>query len=370
MDDLKARLDAVARQFQPSSLAWERTLRRVERRRLRRKTSALVVAAAVVVGAAVPLWTAFRTDVGQPVPPINASQYEVDLTVQLPRGISDVGLSPGSVWATHPGGVLRLDAATGRQTAEVDVAGVDERSSLAVGDGDIWVTAADRLVRIDAGTGQVVDRRSLDGVLLGVAFGEDSVWATRASEAPPPPVLMRVDPATGEAVGTFDIGPGPGPVLTGGGFVWAANTSAPTELTRIEPGTGSITSIAIGSAPALTFGAGSLWAAIDDEVLRVDPVDLRIVGRIEVPRAHAIAFADGAVWVLSGTGSKSQSLYLPDPDQPAALLQIDPVSERIVGHPITFSEFTPASLTADDAGVWVAFFDSGVVHRVRLAAQP
>lgn len=365
MDDLKARLDDLARSFRSEADPWERTLRRSRRRRRKRELTALVVAVGVAVAAAIPLWTAFRVRDEPPLPPMVAPRYAVDLTIQLPRGISDLTLSAGSVWAARPGGLIRVDASTGHVLADTDVIGVDEHSSLAEGHGEIWVTAADRLVRIDAATGQLIDRPSLDGVLLGVAFGEGSVWASRASQAPPPPVLLQVDPVTGHAVGSFDIGPGPGPVLTGGGFVWAANTSAPTALTRIEPGTGMITNVAIRSAPALAFGAGSLWAALEDEVLRVDPDDLRIVDRIEVPRAHAIAFAQDAIWVLSGTGSSSASLYEPDPDQPAALIQIDPITQRIVGDATTFSEFTPASLAADAAGIWVAFYDSGVVHRVR-----
>jgi hypothetical protein len=69
--------------------------------------------------------------------------------------------------------------------------------------------------------------------------------------------------------------------------------------------------------------------------------------------------------VQSGTGSTSESLYLPDPEQPATLVRIDPTTDRIVVNGIAFPEFTPASLAADDVGVWVAFYDSGVVHRIR-----
>lgn len=365
MDDLKEHLDSLARTYRPSAGALERTLRRADRRERRRRASAVVVAAAVVVGSGIPLWKAFRGGDGAPVAPIvDVPDFGVDLTVQVPRAVAAIAASSGSVWVTRPGGVLQLDAQTGHVLGDIEIPGADEGSSFAFGEGHVWVTAGERLVRIDPNGALVVRHTSSDGVLLGVVFGEGSVWVTRASDAPPP-VLMRVDPASGEVLATFDVGPGPWPVVTGGGFVWAANTSSPTALTRIDPATGELTRVGDISPSSIAFGAGSLWLTSGDQVVRIDAETARIVDQIDVPRAQGVAFANDTVWVLTGTGSTSESLYLPDPEQPATLVRIDPTTDRIVGNRIAFREFTPASITADGSGVWVAFFDGGVVHRVR-----
>jgi DNA-binding beta-propeller fold protein YncE len=73
----------------------------------------------------------------------------------------------------------------------------------------------------------------------------------------------------------------------------------------------------------------------------------------------------GAVWALTRTGSRSDSIYLPDPKKPATVVAIDPATNRIVGAPVPVG-ISPAHMTVGAGAVWVAQYDSGLVTRVEL----
>jgi hypothetical protein len=86
---------------------------------------------------------------------------------------------------------------------------------------------------------------------------------------------------------------------------------------------------------------------------------------IRVPRAQAVAVAQGRVWVLSSPQSSSPTLFYPIKNT-AALWQIDPVNNHIVGKPVRLAALQPIALSAGGTALWVADYDGGTVTRFDL----
>jgi streptogramin lyase len=90
--------------------------------------------------------------------------------------------------------------------------------------GSVWVTAyaEGTLVRIDPATNQAVERFDVGGQACGVAFAAGSLWVGLLG----PGTLARVDPSSGEVVDEIDLGGDAWDVQAGGRLVWVANRGA------------------------------------------------------------------------------------------------------------------------------------------------
>ena len=69
-----------------------------------------------------------------------------------------------------------------------------------------------------------------------------------------------------------------------------------------------------------------------------------------------LAFADSSLWVLTDTGSTSETIYLPDPKHPSTVLRIDAVTNRVDAGPLAVGT-KPAWIAASGADAWVANFN-------------
>jgi streptogramin lyase len=168
------------------------------------------------------------------------------------------------------------------------------------------------------------------------------------------------------------VGPGPGQVIYADGALWVADTS-PFSVLRVEPSTGRVTT-AVGTSPgpAGDFGIGSiglrfgsLWVASNDSLTRIDPRTLQVMATVPMPRSDLIAFAAGAVWVLADPRSSSPTRYYPIKNT-AALWEVDPKSNRVVGTPLHLNAVEPIALVASGRNLWLADYIRGTVTRVRL----
>jgi YVTN family beta-propeller protein len=178
----------------------------------------------------------------------------------LPEGFGVVA-GYGAVWlsTTDLGQVLRVDPSSGRVVVIEDDRGI---SSLAVGDGAVWVSEQNGVSRIDAktnvltGTAQIGPPASADPVAVGVAFGEGSVWAAKASSGE----VWQVSPASTTAIGRTLVGKNVAGLAAAAGAVWVARRYAGT-VVRIDPRTRAVTNtIPVGpGAYWLTIGSGLVW---------------------------------------------------------------------------------------------------------------
>jgi sugar lactone lactonase YvrE len=182
----------------------------------------------------------------------------------------------------------------------------------AVGGGSVWVpvTDAGELVRVDEATGKVLGRTRVGkpaggpGFLDSATFAESSVWS--ASDAGG--TIARVDGGSGTRAQTFSVGPRPGGVVSGGGFVWAFGFLGGS-VTRIDPGSGAVrTSQLNASATGIAYGGDAVWILSTNpaRILEVDPasgsVRATVSLRLPSPAVYSVidtwslAYGDGAVW--------------------------------------------------------------------------
>ena len=143
--------------------------------------------------------------------------------------------------------LTRVDPRTNRVAAEVPVEEATPYGgvrAVAIGEGAVWAASATgKLYGVDPRTNEVAAVVPSGDYVWDLAVSGGSVWATVLKKQPwnDGPLLVRVDPRSGEVVGSRDLGPadsgGYGRLVAGGGHVWfvsGAKAGAGT-LVRISP---------------------------------------------------------------------------------------------------------------------------------------
>jgi DNA-binding beta-propeller fold protein YncE len=341
--------------------------RRTRARRMRRLAGVGAVSVLLVAGVGVPLGV--LSGLRGPSEPSPAGtpplvRPVLEGRIHIPAGAVDVEVGDGAVWVSGFGRLSRINPRTNEVMATIDTPGTEDYSRVALGEGGVWVTAdGGKLYRIDPATNAVVATIQVGGPLIGVvATGEGYVWVTRASGGAGE--LVRIDPATNTVVGEpIDVGPGPVSVVSAFGALWVTNTSPPS-VVRVDPASGEVRSV--GSVTGdLAVAYGSLWAASGDQAVRADPETGQPIETFRIPRAAAVTTSEGQVWVLAMPESSSPTLFYPIKGT-AALWQIDPADNRIVGEPVRIDDLQPIALAAGEGAVWVADYDGGTVTRFGL----
>jgi streptogramin lyase len=364
-EEIRSRLRRTPDDVPPFAPRIDQVLRRARVRRLRRLAAAGVVAAILVAGVGVPLGVLLGLGgSSRPSPAGEPSLVHPVLEVQIhvPSGAVDVAVGNGAVWVSGFGAVTRLDPRTDEVVATIETPGTEDFSRVAVGEGAVWVTAdGGKVYRIDPVTNTVVATIPVGGPIIGVWAGDGAVWVTRPSDGGGE--LVRIDPATNAMVGEpIEVGPGPVSVVSAFGALWVTNTSPPS-VVRVDPTSGEVR--IVGFTGQVAAGDGSLWAASEDRVVRADPETGQPIETFRIPRAAAIEVAEGLVWVLAYPESSSPDLFYPIKGT-AALWEIDPTDNRIVGQPVQIDDLQPIALAAGEGAVWVADYDGATVTRFAL----
>ena len=363
-----------------------------------------VVAVAMAAAAAAAVVIAFvalgpRTDApksapaaGADRPPAIASAEPVGLYA---AGVVSVDGSPqalvangDSLWIATPSRVVRLNLRNGSTIARTPIPTNGVNAGLAFGAGSIWLapTGTSRLLRIDPSSNRVVadiplgltDNGRLSSLGGGVAFAANRIWISRDSNRPHGDVIS-VNPTTNHATGTpIAVGSGPDTVVSGFGSLWVDNTSvvvgtnAPSRtyrgVSRIDPPTRRVTTEPFSGTPATGFG--SLWiqtnaGSNDAAIVRVNPATGQTLARINVPRVIGVSSGGGRVWAISYPRSRSASTFQPIKGT-AALWQIDPRTNRVIGKPIHLPLIQPSSIVVSTGQLWIADYQSEKVIHFQL----
>jgi hypothetical protein len=374
MNDLREHLDRRAARFTPDRAAYERVLNRAARRRIRRRIAAGVTAFAISAAAFTGLWAATQgsdaVPVATPRPPsmTDVRGLRVGLTVHLPRGIGDVLATqfgdPYGVYAATPESLFGIDASSGSVNRTATPGWDPEAVSLAEdGEGTVVASWGTRLAWFANGTqgaGLKLDTQALDAVMAG----DSGLWVTEWTGSRW--ALVRIDPESGASIGRpVPIGQGRHSIVEAGGYVVVAGPVGDgPSMVRVDPRNGSTEQVSSSSTGGLAAVGSKVWG-VDGDVSCVDAVTLAACGGdVHVPRAAAVAADGDRVWVLSATGSKDASFYIPDPSQPATVTLIDGSSGAVLAGPIPLPDVSPAYISAANGHAWVAFFDSGLLLRI------
>ena len=233
----------------------------------------------------------------------------------------DVAIGAGGVWVANGtprrseftlgpivDRVVRLDAATQRQDAEVslpptgdlaDTNGVDNQ--LAVMGDAVWVVNADgSIVRLDGPAANVTaSPRSIRA--FAIAAGRAGVWALAADGS-----VVPLNPRTARAGRRVRIPGGVDGLAVGDTAAWATSWGE-GKLWRIVPGAGSVPgSVEVGSgATDLAITPGAAWVANPGAgtVTQVDPVAMRVVRVLEVGGTPRSLATDGRTVWAAATGT-------------------------------------------------------------------
>jgi YVTN family beta-propeller protein len=262
--------------------------------------------------------------------------------------------SAGGLGGVRPNHVGLIDPETNEIVAEVQV-GIRPGPIDAAG-GSVWVgNLQDRnLTRIDARQRTAAATTSLENrTPTGIAVGAGAVWVVHGARGE----LSRVDPQFGQVTNKVEVagtglGRQSGAVTIGAGSVWAVY--ADSTVARIDPTDVRVIGRTFaGSAPAgVVVASGSVWVAnsADATVSRFNPstfeqgpLRLTNVGR----RPTGIAFGKGAIWVANAGDD--------------AVTRIDPSSYAQTSIPVGDG---PVAIAVGAGAVWVANAAAGTVSRI------
>ena len=284
---------------------------------------------------------------------LDAATGKVTARVDVGNDPEAIAAGPDGVWVANSadGTVSKIDPG-GSQVSTIRVSGLPV--SLAVGGGVVLVATAppaNTLTLIRAQAGSVYDLIPLHSAAAAatslVESGRAGIWLADKEQW----TVRRVDPAGGTdfrvlAAGRLPLHNGVGEVndlAVGRNAVWVAGNFEMRRLWRVDPRTARVVAtIVLPIAPhRVAVGEGAVWVTgqIENVVLRVDPRTGRVVARIPVGRGGSgIATGGGSVWVTNefdGTVSR-----------------IDPRTNRIVATiPVGGS---PHDVVVSGGSVWLA----------------
>jgi len=237
-------------------------------------------------------------------------------------------------------------------------------TGLTAGEGYLWVLdrgssredsrggSGASLLKLDPETGETLGSSEVPVTSSGLEAGAGAVWLLEEDLGR----VLRLDRASGEVERRVRVGGSPSEVVAAGGVVWVAVSDGEKSgrVVRIDPRTarvvaeiktpGAVESVAVDGA------SGDVWAVAPDQtgdsensedgrLLRIDPTSNRVSQRLAVPGGVSDAVArDGVVWVI-------------DPD--GDLLKIDPSGRRIEGVTPLKSP-GPYEMALGEDTVWIA----------------
>lgn len=134
-------------------------------------------------------------------------------------------------------------------------------------------------------------------------LGEGYLWFASYDNK----TVERIDLRTHQQVGSLvPVQDGIAGMAVGFGAAWVVDGTSP-EVLRIDKHYNTIQKIRLPgvsqgqidyTAPTqAVVGAGSVWVALANKVIRINPNTLRVVKEIKLPYADLLAFGDGNLWV-------------------------------------------------------------------------
>jgi DNA-binding beta-propeller fold protein YncE len=278
--------------------------------------------------------------------------------------VTDILAADGSVWAASSAGVQRIDPTTNSVVARIPLPNVGDRGHLAWAGGSMWATQASGvLTRIDPLTNRAIANIALGGPPAAIAAGRRMLWVGVFNEATSHVHVLSIDPTTNSITANWPMAPEMGQLSFVDGTLWVGATNGERRVASIDTATGQVSAVREHELPE-TSADGALWAT-SFGADRIDPKSRSTVATVDAGDVDQVAAGLGAVWVLTRTGSTSNSIYEPDPKKPATVVAIDPATNQPIGTPVPVG-ISPARMTVGSGAVWVAQYDSGLVTRVEL----
>jgi hypothetical protein len=266
-----------------------------------------------------------------PSSPVTWVSVEPDAVVDVPNASGVIGLATdgSTVWAAGQGELLRIDGASGRVDHLPAPVATDDTSLLWADDG-LWVARWNpgKVYRLDPTTGAIELAIDLPYAVNPQLVGTD-LWVGRDDRGE----MVKVDRATG-ALGTSISQGAHG--LSSQGAMWFSGGTDPPMVIRVDPASGA-TVVTIQVPPGTGCGVGALtgettfpgdWlftsgcraaTAETRPFTRIDPRTNTVVGTIELPATYGAdpVSAGAETWFagsfLGADGAQNGGIVLLDP---------------------------------------------------------
>lgn len=220
------------------------------------------------------------------------------LAVGACGGAGDEAARVSSTQAPAPAGLKEL--------VRAKIAVGDNPEAIAAGYGSLWVTNRyGGATEIDPVRNQPIRRLRTNRILgRSIVVGDGSVWVwALAPQAGKPAVLERLHERTGALQASIPVPfelEYPLRLVFGGGFLWLYNGND-GNLYKVDPDTNSITERVKVSkrdwAISAAYADGSVWTAASDEpIVRVDPQEMEVSGRVAGVTAVGLVSDGRQLW--------------------------------------------------------------------------
>jgi DNA-binding beta-propeller fold protein YncE len=233
---------------------------------------------------------------------IDPDRLEVVRTIGIGAPAIDLSVTADAVWVANgsDGTVSRIDPNADVVLETIDLRGSSDLAwnpTYAVdADADaVWIAAGPHhVVRIDPATNKPLATIDVGGVPTDVALGGEALWVvTTAARA------MRIEPRTNAPTTEVPIG-FPVALTAGNEAIWVSDSRG--RVWRIDPDTATVsqTTPVGGGLMGLCVTDEAVWAAsnADGAVVQVDARDGHIVGLVRVGHAPTdVASWNETVWV-------------------------------------------------------------------------
>ena len=201
--------------------------------------------------------------------------------------------SGSSLWQISPQGqvVSRINKVFSNKSTAVG------SQNLAIGSGSVWTVQPPTVLRIDPSTGQVAARINVASGCDDIAPGPGVLYlACRDSR------LFTIDPATNKATLLTTTGVSPIGIAYRNGALWWINFSEAGGVTKIDPSTGSRTSLSAPYAKFVVPTTQQIWFIdANGNVFSMDPGGSRPSKSVSLARyALGVTFDHGAVLINDG----------------------------------------------------------------------
>ena len=257
MPDLHDLLERRARNLRPAPMpaAFDRAMRRAERRHRNRRIGAALLALVVFAGAGTGLWIAFQP--GSPrQPPAAVPTPGQVATVPLDAPPSDVAVtSDGTAWITLPNALASFDPKTNRVReawGDVFAASPGELTGIAIeqqggfasawlsdSGGTVWtvgIEVPNDLVSVI--TKLTPDTVDVGGIATGVAISGGRVWVTVQKDAAGE--LVEIDPSSERVVDRFHLDSPASDIAPFRDSVVVALQDPEGAIATVDPNTGAV----------------------------------------------------------------------------------------------------------------------------------
>jgi len=190
---------------------------------------------------------------------------------------------------------------------------------------------------------------STGGQPCGVLAMESAVWVSLADSG----TLLRLDPQTGETLGSTSLDRTPCEILSAAGSLWVVTQSGVVD--RVDPATGAVVArIAVGEASYdAAWAAGSVWVSNRNSgtLSRIDPATDQVVAtvRLPIPRPGGLVAVGRTLWIGNDGSGETDVVVL---DTGTSAMRRVPVGPR------------PAYAASTGGAVWFSLVERSSVARV------